>query len=106
MLCQEALVWKRLTHPNVVPFIGVTFNPLQIVSAWMPGEDLITHIKLKPDANRIGLVSPSRLLPRNAISSFLQLVDVANGLHYLHLHDVIHGDLKGVGVPLLLNLVV
>ena len=56
-------MWKELIHPNVVPFIGVTFSPLQIVSKWMPDGDLTTYIKLKPDANRIALVSPSCLTP-------------------------------------------
>lgn len=29
-----------------------------------------------------------------------QLIDVAEGLRYLHHREVIHGDLKGVGFPL------
>jgi len=28
--------------------------------------------------------------------SFWQLIGVANGLEYLHEHDIVHGDLKGV----------
>jgi len=44
--------------------------------------------------------------PRNATSLSMQLVDVANGLHYLHLCDVIHGDLKGVNASSLPILVV
>ena len=33
-------------------------------------------------------------------SFMTQLVDVANGLQYLHQHDFVHGDLKGVRQPL------
>jgi len=51
-------MWKRLTHPNIVPFKGVTLDPLQIVSEWMPGGDLTDYISLNPQANRINLVSP------------------------------------------------
>jgi len=50
-------MWKRLIHVNIVPFIGVISSPLQIVSEWMSGGDLTTHIKSNPEANRISLVS-------------------------------------------------
>ena len=49
-------MWKRLTHPNIVPLIGITSNPLQLVSDWMPGGDLTEYIKKRPDADRLGLV--------------------------------------------------
>ena len=53
-------MWKRLRHPNVVPFIGVTQDPLQFVSEWMPKGTLVDYIRKNPDANRIGLVRLSR----------------------------------------------
>lgn len=49
-------MWKRLTHPNIVPLLGVTSNPPQLVSDWMPGGDLPRYIKNNPDADRLGLV--------------------------------------------------
>ncbi|KAF9789440.1 kinase-like domain-containing protein, partial [Thelephora terrestris] len=70
---------KRLTHQNIVPFIGATVNPLRIASEWMPGGDLTTYINTKPRTNQVAL-----------------LVDTAGGLEYLHSLGVIHGDLKGV----------
>ena len=90
------MTWKRLNHVNVVPFIGVTFAPLQIVSEWMSGGDLTAHIKSNPQTNRISLVSPPLTPSRNAALAFQQLVDVAEGVNYLHKCDVVHGDLKGV----------
>ena len=57
MLCREALIWKRLIHPNIVPFRGATISPLQIMSEWMSGGDLTTYINLNPDVNRVALVS-------------------------------------------------
>lgn len=57
MLYQEAVIWKRLKHINVVPFTGVTFKPLQIVSEWMPGGDLTAYIKSNPHVSRVDLVS-------------------------------------------------
>ena len=56
---KEAIIWKRLRHPNIVPFVGVTTNPLQIVAEWMPNGTLTEFIAKNPATNRIGLVSPS-----------------------------------------------
>ena len=49
-------MWKHLTHPNIVPFLGITPNPLQIISEWMPGGDLTEYIRKNPDAGRLRLV--------------------------------------------------
>jgi serine/threonine protein kinase len=90
-------VWKRLNHPNIVPLRGVTLNPLQLISEWMPGGELREYVKLNRDANPIRLVSP--FLPISTkISPPLQLLGIAEGLAYLHSCNVIHGDLKGVCV--------
>ena len=51
-------MWKRLRHQNIVPFIGVTQDPLQFVSEWMPNGDLMAYLGKNPGANRIALVSP------------------------------------------------
>lgn len=92
-------MWKRLRHPNIVSFKGVTFEPLQLVSEWMPGGELREYIKNNRHQNIIKLVSQ---FPRTPIyaSSCPQLLDIAKGLGYLHSHNVIHGDLKGVCVTL------
>jgi len=70
MLYREAVIWKRLKHANVVPFTGVTFAPLQIVSEWMLGRDLIAYIKSKPQTSRSTLVSPLSNPPRECGLSF------------------------------------
>ena len=51
-------MWKRLRHPNIVSFIGVTTDPLQIVSEWMSNGTLTEFIEENPGTNRIGLVGP------------------------------------------------
>ncbi|KAF9643686.1 kinase-like protein [Thelephora ganbajun] len=81
VFCREAVIWKRLKHPNILPFLGVTTSPLQLVSDWMSGGNLPEYIKNNSSADRLGL-----------------LCDVANGLCYLHSCDSIHGDLKGSNV--------
>ena len=50
-------MWKRLTHPNIVPFVGITMHPLQLVLEGMPKGALAEHLEKTPEANRIGLVS-------------------------------------------------
>ena len=49
-------MWKRLVHPNIVPLLGITPDPLQLISGWMPGGDLTDHIKKHSDADRVSLV--------------------------------------------------
>jgi serine/threonine protein kinase len=88
-------MWKHLTHPNILPLLGITITPLQLVSNWMPGGDLPDYIKKHSDADRLGLVSVPLLRLSHAYSR-QQLSDVAKGLCYLHSCNVIHGDLKGV----------
>ena len=61
LFCKEAVVWKCLDHPNVVPFWGVTFEPLQLVSEWMPGGQLRDYIRENRDTNLISLVGSSLL---------------------------------------------
>ena len=52
-------MWKYLNHPNIVPFKGVTLEPPQLVSEWMPGGELRKHTMNNRHASLIGLVSPS-----------------------------------------------
>ena len=51
-------MWKHLTHPNIVPLLGVTITPLQLISDWMPGGELREYLKNNPDAKRLKLVGP------------------------------------------------
>ena len=49
-------MWKYMAHPNIVPFLGVTSAPRQLISEWMPGGDLLGYIEGYPDADRLDLV--------------------------------------------------
>ncbi|KAF9792026.1 kinase-like domain-containing protein, partial [Thelephora terrestris] len=77
----QIVKWKRLTHPNIVPFLGITNEPIHVVWAQAPGVDLSEYINNHPDTNRLDL-----------------LIDIADGLNYLHSHDVSHGDLGGPNI--------
>ena len=50
-------MWKHLAHPNVVPLLGVTIDPLQFISDRMSGEDLTEYIANNPDVDRLSLVN-------------------------------------------------
>ena len=50
------VVWKNLSHPNVVPLLGVTTDPIQLISGWMPDIHLTGYITNHPDADRLSLV--------------------------------------------------
>ncbi|EMD36772.1 hypothetical protein CERSUDRAFT_95042 [Gelatoporia subvermispora B] len=81
--CKEAVYWRYLRHRNITPFYGVdtTVRNFTLVSKWMEGKDLRTHLKGNPGANRIRL-----------------LLDAARGLRYLHNLGVIHADLKAQNI--------
>ena len=54
---QVTVVWKHLAHPNIVPLLGATIDPPQLISDRMPGGDLIEYIASHSDADRTNLVS-------------------------------------------------
>jgi len=65
-----AVVWKHLAHSNIVPLLGVTIDPLQLIWDWMSCGDLTEYIAKNPDADRLSLVSvPSTTLYYELMSS-------------------------------------
>ena len=53
---QMAAMSKYLEHPNIVPLLGVTTEPLELISDWMPGGDFLGYIATHPDADKFALV--------------------------------------------------
>ena len=49
-------MWKRLEHQNIVPLLGITSTPFQLISEWMPGGELTEYIKKYPSVDRVDLV--------------------------------------------------
>ena len=49
-------MWKYLSHPNIVLFLGITSTPLQLISEWMPNGNLPKYIRKHFGADRLGLV--------------------------------------------------
>ncbi|THU86329.1 kinase-like protein [Dendrothele bispora CBS 962.96] len=85
---KEAILWRQLQHPNVLPFLGLYF--------------------LDDSRKRICLLSP--MMENGNLNSFLDkhsekdahratlAYDVSCGLSYLHKMKIVHGDLKGANV--------
>ncbi|KAH7927191.1 kinase-like protein [Leucogyrophana mollusca] len=81
---REAIIWSRLSHPNLLPFYGIFYlddecSRISLVSPWMDNGDVSQYLKHFPDTNRE-----------------LLALDVSLGVEYLHtsMPAVIHGDLK------------
>lgn len=56
--CKEAVGWKGLRHPNVLPLLGVTTtaNQFVMVSEWMVKGNINEFVKADANADRLGLV--------------------------------------------------
>ncbi|KAF7367942.1 Protein kinase domain-containing protein [Mycena sanguinolenta] len=82
---QEAVIWRQLSHPNLLPFFGLYYfdQRLCLVSPWMENGDIRMFFKNHPcNINR-------RI-------SFI--FDVALGLEHLCEKHVVHGDLKPANI--------
>ncbi|KAK0231907.1 kinase-like domain-containing protein [Armillaria nabsnona] len=83
--CQEALVWRQLRHPNILPFLGVNedlFAPRYcLISPWMVNGNIMSYLEAHPDHDRL-----------------MSLLQVAEGMKYLHNLNppVVHADIHGV----------
>ena len=103
-LCREVVGWKHLSHPNVLPLIGISVlaNPrcFLILTEWMPNGNVMQYARSNPRANRLRLVSSP---PQPNIILFLlatlELSEVMSGVAHLHKLRIVHGDLKGVSTP-------
>ncbi|KAF9647764.1 kinase-like protein [Thelephora ganbajun] len=77
---KEVVMWRRIAHPNIVPFLGVSeaHAPLSMVSEWMPNGNVRGYVRKNPETSRLQL-----------------LLDISRGLSFLHSLEIVHGDLKG-----------
>ena len=50
------MISRHLVHSNIVPILGSTVEPFELISDWMPGGDLPGYIAKHPDADKLSLV--------------------------------------------------
>ncbi|KAF9440638.1 kinase-like protein, partial [Macrolepiota fuliginosa MF-IS2] len=82
----EMAIWAHLSHPNILEFYGVyVFDAgmpqLCFVSPWMENGNLDQYLKRRPEIPRMPLI-----------------LDVAEGVLYLHRSNIVHSDLKSENV--------
>ncbi|KAK7007550.1 kinase-like protein [Favolaschia claudopus] len=83
--CREALVWQSLCHPFILPFLGIDRDSLPpsfcMVSPWMKHGTILNFLAAhgRTDIHRLTL-------------------EIAQGLHYLHSMNIVHGDLNGSNI--------
>ncbi|KAF9778166.1 kinase-like domain-containing protein [Thelephora terrestris] len=84
-LCREIICWKHLSHPNILPLLGVSISTnrrsFKILTEWMPNGNVKQYTRSNPEANRLKLLS-----------------EVMSGVTYIHGLRVVHGDLKGANI--------
>ena len=99
-IIHEALHWKRLSHPHILPFLGLTRDHhLSLVSPWMSNGNILEYLEKNPNADELLLVRhtyPGIYLCSSCLLGKLQLAQAAHGLVYLHACHLMHGDIKAV----------
>ncbi|PBK97206.1 kinase-like protein [Armillaria gallica] len=86
--CREALVWRNLYHPNILPFLGVSrhlFAPsFCLISPWMEYGNIMTCLSERPVQ----------------IQRIPAITQVAEGITYLHGLNppIVHADIRGANI--------
>ncbi|KAJ8083217.1 hypothetical protein PM082_009089 [Marasmius tenuissimus] len=84
---REAILWRQLKHPNVLPFFGIYrlehTQQLCLISPWIEKGNLVEFLKATK---------------REDVDHYTLVYDVTSGLAYLHSRKIVHGDLKGLNI--------
>ncbi|KAH8080681.1 kinase-like domain-containing protein [Cristinia sonorae] len=89
LFLREALVWRHLRHPHILPFLGidqVTFkSQLCMVLPWMQYGDINQCMKALQDGG-------------DEIPYLRWVTEIGQGMAYLHNEHVVHADLRGANI--------
>ena len=94
--CEECVKASRIHHPNIVQMLGIYYPTPQAKLPWLVMELMQTSLKGFLEKYEQGKVPLHFKLS--------MLVDVAQGLEFLHGQDIIHRDLSSNNVLLTKNL--
>jgi serine/threonine protein kinase len=104
--------WSRSNHKNVQPFLGYcTFHDIIpgaicLVSPWRENGSAREFIKKNPTTNRLTLVRTHRISSGlSRLPLILKVREIAEGLTYLHREGIVHGDIRGVGIPFIFDFI-
>ena len=95
--CEECVKASRIHHPNIVQMLGIYYPIPQAKLPWLVMELMQTSLKGFLEKYEQGKVPLHFKLS--------MLVDVAQGLEFLHGQDIIHRDLSSNNVLLTKNLI-
>ncbi|KAH8813632.1 kinase-like domain-containing protein [Flagelloscypha sp. PMI_526] len=88
---KEALIWKQLSHPNILPFLGVSTscfpNQMSLISPFMENGDIMSYITRQSQTR----------IPTSA-DRIQWLLGIAKGVQYIHAVGLYHGDIKGANI--------
>ena len=90
--CEECVKASRIHHPNIVQMLGIYYLTPQAKLPWLVMEMMQTSLKDFLEKH------VQEKVPRHFKLSML--VDVAQGLEFLHGQDIIHRDLSSNNVLL------
>jgi len=82
-LSREVVTWRRLSHQNVLPVLGISSKlfPSGVGSEWIVDGNIKDFTLNHPEVNRLRF-----------------LAEAARGLHYLHSMGIVHGDFDPTSV--------
>ncbi|KAF8332437.1 kinase-like domain-containing protein [Amanita rubescens] len=85
--CREALAWRSLSHPHILPLLGIykAESQLFLVSPYMKN----------------GTLASWRKNNQQSVHEVRQrILEVAEGVQYIHSEGIVHGDLRGENILL------
>ncbi|ELU45250.1 kinesin light chain 1 and, putative [Rhizoctonia solani AG-1 IA] len=93
---------KRLKHDNVLELFGLAYlrGGIVMVSPWMEFGNLRDYLKQNRSANRLSMVQVPPAYCAELFSNiyYTKMVQITEGIDYLHNIPMIHGDIKAANI--------